>query len=91
VSFIDHSLLQEEPSFPLVDTPDDQVCPEESPRDVNEHLNPMARRRWFEREEAPQAGFEARGRAWNEKEKALEERMAEERKEDDERAADPSA
>jgi actin-related protein 5 len=37
------------------------------------------------------AGFEARARARREKEKALEERAAEERKEDEERGADPSA
>jgi hypothetical protein len=42
VSFIDYSSLQEEPSFPLVDTPDDQVCPEEPSCDVSEHLNPIA-------------------------------------------------
>jgi actin-related protein 5 len=37
------------------------------------------------------SGFEARTRARREKEKALEERAAEERKEDKERAVDPSA
>jgi actin-related protein 5 len=42
VSFIDYSSPQEEPSFPLVDTPDDQVCLKNLSRDVSEHLNPIA-------------------------------------------------
>jgi hypothetical protein len=42
VSFIDYSSWQEEPFFPLVDTPDDQVCPKKPPRDIFEHLNPIA-------------------------------------------------
>ncbi|KAH9985774.1 hypothetical protein BJV77DRAFT_1145686 [Russula vinacea] len=67
----------EEPSFPLVDTPDDQLD-EESLKEKK-------------KQKLIKAGFEARARVRREKEKALEERAAEERKEDDERAADPSA
>ncbi|KAH9075584.1 chromatin remodeling complex subunit [Lactarius deliciosus] len=67
----------EEPSFPLVDTPDDQLD--------EEGLKEKKKQKLLK------AGFEARARARREKEKALEERAAEERKEDEERAADPSA
>ncbi|KAH9977560.1 actin-like ATPase domain-containing protein [Russula compacta] len=67
----------EEPSFPLVDTPDDQLD-EESLKEKK-------------KQKLIKAGFEARARARREKERALEERAAEERKEDEERAAEPSA
>ncbi|KAH9172826.1 chromatin remodeling complex subunit [Lactarius sanguifluus] len=67
----------EEPTFPLVDTPDDQLD--------EEGLKEKKKQKLLK------AGFEARARARREKEKALEERAAEERKEDEERAADPPA
>ncbi|KAI9436991.1 chromatin remodeling complex subunit [Lactarius indigo] len=67
----------EEPSFPLVDTPDEQLD--------EEGLKEKKKQKLLK------AGFEARARARREKEKAQEERAAEERKEDEERAADPSA
>ncbi|KAH9005775.1 chromatin remodeling complex subunit [Lactarius hatsudake] len=67
----------EEPSFPLVDTPDEQLD--------EEGLKEKKKQKLLK------AGFEARARARREKEKALEERAAEERKEDEERTADPSA
>lgn len=66
----------EEPSFPLVDTPDDQLD-EESLKEKK-------------KQKLLKAGFEARARARREKEKALEERAAEERKEEEERSANPS-
>lgn len=66
----------EEPSFPLVDTPDDQLD--------EEGLKEKKKQKLLK------AGFEARARARREKEKALEERAAEERKEEEERSANPS-
>ncbi|KAN0138657.1 hypothetical protein V8E53_003645 [Lactarius tabidus] len=66
----------EEPSFPLVDTPDDQLDEEGIKEKKKQKLL--------------KAGFEARARARREKEKALEERAAEERKEEEERTANPS-
>ncbi|KAI0286426.1 actin-like ATPase domain-containing protein [Russula brevipes] len=65
------------PSFPLVDTPDDQLD--------EEGLKEKKKQKLLK------AGFEARARARREKERALEERAAEERREEEERATDPSA
>ncbi|KAI0258664.1 actin-like ATPase domain-containing protein [Gloeopeniophorella convolvens] len=69
--------VQEEPSFPLVDTPDDQLD--------EEGLKEKRKQKLMK------AGFEARARVRREKERAADERAAEERRDAADREADPTA
>ncbi|KAI0048851.1 actin-like ATPase domain-containing protein [Auriscalpium vulgare] len=73
----DEEIFQEEPSFPLVDTPDAELD--------EEGLKEKRKQKLMK------AGFDARARARREKEKEREEREADEKKEGDERERDLTA